>query len=472
MPVAEGRAMQPLLLVHEEDPSGDVQLLKKLALWAERYSPMVGLEENPRPECLLIDITGCGPCFHGEDRLVERAWAEFSKRGWRVQVAAGDTVGTAWGLAHYVDRFQLVPPGESEQALLPLPVAALRLPKEVLRNLAELGIEVIGQLANLPRAGLPGRFGPLVVERLDQALGRLPELIVPCRFRPEVQVGCTFEYPTAHRKVLNLALDRLLDRLVEMLRERNRGARRLECWFYHEAAAPVCLEVHLFRPSRSVTHLGRLLHGRLEQIRLVEPVCGIRLRVAVAEVLPERQFELFDAEEPGAEEFSALIDRLVGRLGREAVTFASLVADPQPEFACRFEPAIAGNGARKAERKRAGKTPSALLAPVMAGVPGHRPVQVWPVPEPIEVLAVTPDRSADAKAGQTEMSPPMPARVRRQGREYSVQNAWGPERIETGWWRGQDVHRDYYMVETSAGQRWWIFRRHEDGRWFLHGCFD
>ena len=49
--------------------------------------------------------------------------------------------------------------------------------------------------------------------------------------------------------------------------------------------------------------------------------------------------------------------------------------------------------------------------------------------------------------------------------------SWGPERIETGWWRGDDVRRDYYVVETDAGTRWWIFRRH-DGQWFVQGCFD
>ncbi len=29
----------------------------------------------------------------------------------------------------------------------------------------------------------------------------------------------------------------------------------------------------------------------------------------------------------------------------------------------------------------------------------------------------------------------------------------GPERLETGWWDGGDVRRDYYVVETAQGQR-------------------
>ena len=83
---------------------------------------------------------------------------------------------------------------------------------------------------------------------------------------------------------------------------------------------------------------------------------------------------------------------------------------------------------------------------------------VWPVPSPIQVLAVFP-------AGA-------PCRFVWLGREYTVRRSWGPERIETGWWRGHDVQRDYYTVETHLGTRLWLFRRHEDKHWFLHGCFD
>ena len=54
----------------------------------------------------------------------------------------------------------------------------------------------------------------------------------------------------------------------------------------------------------------------------------------------------------------------------------------------------------------------------------------------------------------------------------------GPERIETGWWDGYDVRRDYYLVQTSFGQRAWAFRPAGDapvgGRgegFMLHGWF-
>jgi protein ImuB len=47
----------------------------------------------------------------------------------------------------------------------------------------------------------------------------------------------------------------------------------------------------------------------------------------------------------------------------------------------------------------------------------------------------------------------------------------GPERIESGWWDG-DVRRDYYLVETAAGQRAWAFCPAGEREGFmLHGWF-
>ena len=58
------------------------------------------------------------------------------------------------------------------------------------------------------------------------------------------------------------------------------------------------------------------------------------------------------------------------------------------------------------------------------------------------------------------------------GQQHHVAQVWGPERIETGWWRGRPVGRDYFRVETTAGRRFWLFRRLRDEKWFLQGMFE
>jgi protein ImuB len=48
----------------------------------------------------------------------------------------------------------------------------------------------------------------------------------------------------------------------------------------------------------------------------------------------------------------------------------------------------------------------------------------------------------------------------------------GPERIESGWWDGAPVSRDYFRIATAQGLRLWAYRERppRDG-WFVHGLF-
>ena len=52
-----------------------------------------------------------------------------------------------------------------------------------------------------------------------------------------------------------------------------------------------------------------------------------------------------------------------------------------------------------------------------------------------------------------------------------IERSWGPERIETGWWRGDDVRRDYYLIETTTGECFWLFRTLPEERWFYQAEF-
>mgnify|MGYP002784502272 CR=1 FL=1 len=507
MPVAEARAVAPALTLIDDDPLADRQALQQLAAWAERFSPVVGLEESPAPESLVLDITGGADCFHGEDRLVERVVREFRERGWAVRVAIADTLGAAWALCHWSRHAPrehqcpterdgyILPAGASESALWPLPVAALRLPDDTLHVLSMLGFERIEQLLQMPRDALVGRVGTLVVQRLDQMLGRAPELIVPCKFRPEVQARCSFETATDRRAFLDHALDQLLQHVVTMLREEGRGIRHLESWFFHESAAPSRVDLRLFRPTQEFAHLRKLLQARLEPLQLPEAVSGICLRASVVEPLTERQYDLFDAEPPRESELAMLIDRLVSRLGRDAVTFATLVDDPQPEHACRFDPALSegrgvrgeGRGVRgegRGQRKRRDLEKSGILfdststqysvlsTQYSTKIPPSlipHPLPLAPRPSPLAPHLLLARPSPLLLNAWT--SDGAPARFLHGGREHEVARLWGPERIETGWWRGHDVRRDYYIVETDTGTRWWIFRQH-DGQWFVQGWFD
>ncbi len=457
MPLAEAQALAVHLRTLEQDTEGDRRALLELAESAQRYSPLVALEEEAEPQSLLLDISGCAGPFGGEEKLLQQAQQELTQAGWLVRLAIADTAGAAWALAHHAVCPCLAAPGRTETVLRPLPIAALRLPPETLALLGQLGLIRVGDLLSLPRPELAARFGVLLVQRLDQALGEVAEVIAPPAAAPALGAEEVLEFPVEHFEAVEALLHGLLQQLHQLLSRRNLGARLLECRLSHDTAPATVVEVGLYRPSACPRHLGALVRTRLEQVRLAEPVRAVRLTVALAEPLAELQGGFFDTGHGVEAGLIGLIDRLSGLLGEEAVTRPECVPDAQPEQAYRVQPMLRRprTAQAAAPRRRRGRAPPAREPP-WPMLP--RPLTVWPEPVPVEVLAAYPDGS--------------PQRFAWAGTEWRVLYSWGPERIETGWWRGADVRRDYYIVTTQAGSRFWMFRRREDRQWFLQGCFD
>ena len=79
----------------EHDPLADRTALLQLAGWCEQFGPIVGVED---PDNLLVDVTGLGSLFGGEERLAEQVMRAFQRLGLTVRVAIADTVGAAWAI--------------------------------------------------------------------------------------------------------------------------------------------------------------------------------------------------------------------------------------------------------------------------------------------------------------------------------------------------------------------------------------
>jgi protein ImuB len=326
--------------------------------------------------------------------------------------------------------------------------------------LQELGIECIGQLAALPRAALRGRFGVEVLERLDQLLATAAEVAVVQKPVERLSAGRLFEYPTNRQELLEAVLAELLQSLTAALAGQRHGILRLACRLVRTDGPPLQFELGLYRPSGCVRHLLDLLRLRLEALRFQasrrSQVEAVQLSVTAAAPLVVEQQELFDRDNPreAPRALAGLVDRLASRLGRQAVVRPTLLADVQPEYACQYLPSQFSPTKTRLEQRRGRAKPPAAVAPA-----GERPLRLLAAPLPLDATSIVPD------------GPPL--RFRFQGQEQQIVKTWGPERIETGWWRssGAGIRRDYYRVETSRGSRFWLFRRLSDGRWFLHGEF-
>jgi len=456
-------ALAPQIL--PASPVRDRADLQALALQCQQYSPLTGLEETSFPESLWLDIAGSEALFGGEMALIRTLQADLAKRGFQARIAIAQTFGTAWAVSHFSPRaFSVVSSGDEAAALAPLPVLALRLPEATVAALGTLNAATVGDLMRLPRASLPSRFGRELLARLDQALGQAPELLTAERLQTPLTAEWLLEEPCSDRQVLEQILNRLLEQVFQQLQQRQAGLREVRCHWLGTSLAPLTLR--LLRPTTECRHVQELLRLRCERLTVTEPLRGIRLELVELGLPPRRQTRLFEDEAPAERQqqvLAELVDRLGSRLGVHSVLRPTLRPDPQPEYACECVP-----------------WPHPAPAPMPTASRSHlrcRPLCLLPSPQPLilESPAARGDRRdpAPPETSRSESSPPLESArvISRLFPPASIVRATGPERIETGWWRGPEEKRDYYRLELSTGSVVWAYFDRGTGRWLLHGLF-
>jgi protein ImuB len=453
MALAQARAMHPDLAVVPEDPVADRRLIESIAEWCQRYTPLVALDP---PDGILLDIAGCAHLFGGEQNLLDDLTARIAHSGFTLRAAVASTIGAAIAASRH-SATAMVAAGAEREFLGPLPVAALRLPGDLVAGLARVGLKCIGDLIDLPRAPLTARFGPQLLLQLDRALGREPEPLQPRAPVAPYAAEQRFAEPIAREEDVLRVIEKLAARLEPMLERRGEGARRIELVLFRTDGVVRRSAVATSRRMRDPAGIRALFRERLNQFAdALDPGFGFdlaRLCVLVAEPVAAEQIDLGANEH--AADLDRLVDRLSARLGSRRVTRIVAQDAHLPELAAMRVPAqsaVAGENGWAAFRAFRF---AADLAP--------RPPRLLVKPEPIEAIAAVPD------------GPPVRFRWRRALHE--VVAAEGPERIECAWWTEDGGGtRDYFRVEDQSGRRFWLFRAGlyraiPAPSWFLHGMF-
>jgi protein ImuB len=440
--LTDARALDPALVALSADPSGDAALVKRLATWAGRWSPLV---EADGTDGLRLDVTGVAHLFGGERGLVRDIQRRFADLGFSTHVAIAPTAAAAWALAHYSS---CICDEDIAVRLAPLHVSALRLDADTVRTLERLGLKTVGALMHVPRLALARRFrgAENVVDALDRLLGRKPEPLTAAPAEPPPQSVLRLEEPAAHAEAARQALDRLIPGLVRQLQERHLGARRLSLRGFRVDGSVATATVATAIASREPKHLQRLL---IDKAAALDPEFGFDAFALVAdwaEDLSTAQESLVE-ETSGTSELARLVDRLTVKLGPRAVRRPQAQESHLPERASRWIPALS-----KAEQ--------------VEFPPVRRPQRLLDRPEVIDVIYATPEG--------------MPRRFVWRRAVHDIARVEGPERIAPEWWRQPSSTRlrDYYRVEDASGRRYWIYRDGliGDGRggapnWFIHGLF-
>ena len=438
---ADARAIAPGLVSAPAEPEEEARALRALALWFERFSPVVATDGAMRgQEGLLLDMTGGAHLFGGEAALLAEIVSRLQAAGITACAAIADTLGGAFALARWRARpTAFAPPGGLRAALADLPVEALRIDDEARRLLARFGLQRIGDLYDLPRAGLARRFrghaGLDLVRRLDQALGAEAEPLAPERPAPDYRAWQVLAEPLTEPQSVALALPALAEALCAGLERDGQGARTLALDAFRTDGRVMRLAAGLSAPSRTPAHLLRLLKEKgIETLDLGFGADALMLTALTAEPLAGRQAELEgDVRLVEAHHaLAGLIDRIDAKLGEGAVRRPQGVESHWPERSERWVPA----GPRP---------PAALAAPPAR----PRPLLMFDPPEPVEAIAELPDSA--------------PSRFVWRRAAHRVAKAEGPERLSSEWWASAPAHgptrtRDYYAVEDEAGRRFWLFR--------------
>ncbi len=490
-PTQNGPASQSTVAadIRPHDPFMDREILKQLSYQIQQsITPRVAIEsidDQPwagfprhQPESLLCDITGVEHLFGDEQGLihaVQNLLTHHSAVPLHARIAIAPNLAAAWAIAHF-GQHDAQTTDEPTASIASFPIESLRLARETTMTLHRLGVERVDQLLRLPRGGLATRLGKPLVQRISQAIGEIDEPLVTDLAPDELTYSHDLEYPTRDLPILLHRMEGLLQQAKAGLAKRKLGALRLLFNLDFSKPPSKHIEIGLFAPSQDVKHLTSLAAMRFENLALRHDVTRLTLSVALTGPLRSVQASLLsdgpvDSHTLGGTAVSRFVDKLSGRLGRDAVLRVKLNADPLPENAHLTLPmtgqpvksrrasarsnassqSSSANSHRSASRHRTPSPEDAM----------RRPLTILDPPQPLSpVVPLT--------------STQVPESFRLRGRETQIVGYWGPERIETRWWSGPSIRRDYYRAETDCGTWWWIYRDISSGdqpRWFLHGQF-
>ncbi len=408
--------------------------LRQLATVMQDFTPRVSLEP---PDGLVLEVRGSLHLFEGVEGTRHRLLAACQDLAQPAVLSFAPTPLAALAVARAGKSLTILNPAQLTGQLSALPLGVLRWPQPVVERLQRTGVRSVGAALRLPRAGFARRFGTAQLATLDAlTAGTRPvrRLFKPReRFRRRRELSCEL---SNHEWLLN-ALMPLLSELEQFLRARQRGVMQLECHFVHRHAETTRCVLNLAAPAFLAAPLAALLRVQLETLALPEPVRALELRAATLLPRTARSQGLWQGGEQGGapgSEAHELIERLRARLGEGALHGLSVLAGHRPERSW----AVSGPPPLQVRARGA-------AAPVPAA---PRPLWLLQMPQPLQVRAGLPQRGG------------------------ALTLTSEPERIESGWWDGGDIARDYYTACDAHGVRLWLFReRRAPHGWFLHGIF-
>jgi len=427
--VAAAKALAMDLRVVARDPALEKETLERLAAWAGQFTPMSCIDGQG----IALEVESTLRLFEGHAKLAYAVRRGVRELGLRSAIGVAPTALAARVFARAEARGVQVRSclamDELRERLASLPVFLLEWPQKTLARLTDLGIVRMRDLLDLPAEGLARRFGPEITLSLDRLVGRVADprepYEAPPRFRSRLELPAEADGVEA----LVFPLRRMLAELEGTMRGRGAGVQRLHIALEHGRKARTKVALDFASTEREADFILSIARERLGRLTLSAPTLALELRAdALLPYVPREATWLPGAREQALDR-DRLIERLHARLGHGRVFGIALADDHRPEKNWK----MGTKNARAAQP---------------CDVDGARPT--WLLHRPVKLVE---EQGSPSCQGPLEMIA-------------------GPERIESGWWDGDEVCRDYYVAANARGETFWIFREHRGAQsWFLHGVF-
>jgi protein ImuB len=423
-------ALTEFLTILERSAEAEQEKLAALAAWADELTPLVSLE---LPDSLLLEVRGSLKLFGGLDAIKRKLAAELDGRRMSYHLCAAPTPLAALWLAR-IAKADVLEASVLAGHLGVLPIAVTRWPENIRALLVEMGVHTIGDCLRLPRDGFARRIGAQYLHGLDKALGKQPDLRLGYQAQPGVNGIIELSDESTDMAVFKGALESLVTSIAADLRRRQRQAQNLHAVFQHMRRPATVILLQLIEPTHEVSRLLDPLVARVERVVMAAPVVAISVSADSLVAMRIEEACIFTGgslSERTPVSAAALVENLRGRFGTERVYGLGLVIEHRPERAWT----------KRIDRVlQRGSDLSQLLSRTR-----NRPLWILPVPLPLNGRNPVSKKAAD--------------------------NVLEPERIESGWWDGEDIKRDYYAVTAGRGQKLWVYRDCIMGGWYVHGIF-
>jgi protein ImuB len=428
--VAAAKALAGELRVVDRNPRAEREALERIAAWAGQFTSMVSLDEQG----VVLEVESSLRLFEGHAKLTAAIQRGVRELGFHATLGVAPTPLAARLFARAETQGRAVRSclalADLRERLAELPLFLLDWPEKTLALLTDLGVLRLRDVLDLPAEGIAKRFGPLIVASLDRLTGRLADprmpYAAPPRFRSRLELPAEAEGVGA----LLFPLKRILVEFEGYARGRGVGAQRLALWLEHGRKSRSRLGLDFASPEREADFILAIAREKLGRLTLPAATLALELRAEALLPFTPRTCAWLPGAEEQKVDAGRLVERLGARLGAERVFGIALADDHRPEKDWA--------GAAPLRNSRA------LASPVTA----RRPA--WLLQRPHRLVV---------HDGHPTL-------------QGALELAAGPERIEAGWWDGEEVRRDYYVAANARGETFWIFREHRDlSAWYLHGVF-